>query len=190
MAFARNNCNFLATCCMHSHNYCLDECDLFAGPAAALLESSSYKIEMDFALSKTTKPAISTSTKSGSAPDSNVHKLVIINRKNSQFTTKVAPTTSLVDDDTNVKNKKKHGYKRKAIVSHNNDNDLDDFDFGDQDIPCISAKKSSSSAMVNLVVIDDSDDSDASGEHSRTRVNVLKPDHMVDRSQETTEVIS
>ena len=147
---------------------------------------------MDFALSKTTKPAISTSTKSGSAPDSNVHKLVIINRKNSQFTTKVAPTTSLVDDDRNAKNEKKHGYKRKrkAIVSHNNDNDLDDFDFGDQDSPCISAKKSSSSAMANLVVIDDSDDSDASGEHARTRVNVLKPDHMVDRSQETTEVIS
>ena len=163
------------------------------GPATALLESSSYKIEMDFAVSKTEKPATSTSVNSASASTSTTKapKFLVINHENSKFTMQVIPSTSHNDTDTK-KEHKHHKQKRNAIVVSDDDDDFENLDFGDQDSLGIPVKKSRSSSTDKLVVIDDSDDNDAPGSENvyvRTGVNDLETDHTVKRSQETAVVI-
>ena len=147
---------------------------------------------MDIAVSKTAKPATSTSVDSASASGTKAPKLVVINHENSKFTTQVMPSTSHNDTDTK-KEQKQHKQKRKAIVVSDDDNDFEDFDFGDQDSSGISLlKKPRSSSTDKLVVIDDSDDNDVPGSENvyvRTGANDLETDHTVKRSQETAVVI-
>ena len=98
------------------------------------------------------------------------------------------PSTSHNDTDTK-KEQKQHKRKRKAIVVSD---DVEDFDFGDQDSSGISLKKPRSSSTDKLVVIDDSDDNDVPGSENvyvRTGANDLETDHTVKRSQETAVVI-
>ena len=143
---------------------------------------------MDIAVSKTAKPATSTSVDSASASGTKAPKLVVINHENSKFTTQVMPSTSHNDTDTK-KEQKQHKRKRKAIVVSD---DVEDFDFGDQDSSGISLKKPRSSSTDKLVVIDDSDDNDVPGSENvyvRTGANDLETDHTVKRSQETAVVI-
>ena len=159
---------------------------IFAGPAAALLETSNNKIEMEFAASERIKPISSTSAKSNSTAGSNAHKLVFINRVNSEFTTTVVPTNG----DTNTSdNRKRRSTKRKAIVV-SDDDDFEDLDFGDRDSSDVSARqRPRSSATAKLVVIDDSTsgDSDASeSEGARTCLNDRHIDRTGDTSQDTT----
>ena len=133
---------------------------------------------MNFAVSKTAKPATSTSVDSANL-------LCVINHENSKFTTHIMPSTSHNDTDTE-KEHKHHKQKRKAIAVSDDDDDFEDLDFGDQDSLGILVKKPRSSSTEKLVVIDNSDDNNVPGSENvyvRTGVNDLETDHTVKRPE-------